>query len=508
MSTIALSIGGASQSYRVGSLDISRMVNGRCTASFAVRSNDGTYRPAQDAEVLITEDGTRIFGGLVDGTTETSTLGANMGAYEAISTRVNAVDFNAYAERRYVKDDIAAGTLKAALQFLVTNYLSVYGVTLDGSQVNGPTLDALTYDFKLVTDVLNDLMTLTAKVGEAYVWRIDEFKVLKAFQPSTSAAPFDIVDGDGNSVGDVTVTPDKHHYANRVIVQVPGKTEANRIERFTGDGSTTTYTLEYTPTQLYGYVTGDEATNLYETLTTTDFAGTATWTYDADANTITRSSASPVGAEIAIRFDGVFNGVGDAQDASWTTNPIERLVRIESLPTNETAQSYAEGLLAKFLAASETVTYQTFGSGLRVGQSQTITVAQRNLDTTAVITEIRSKDYGKGGSRLFHTVTVTAGEYSQEGWLEGYKLWAGDTGGNALPAVSTAGEGTPSLTGGPAQPNRSVQFNKDNQFGGDASFIFYTDENSVICGDSCSITAASFESCSINGQDNHITDPS
>jgi hypothetical protein len=52
-----------------------------------------------------------------------------------------------------------------------------------------------------------------------------------------------------------------------------------------------------------------------------------------------------------------------------------------------------------------------------------------------------------------------------------------------------------------------VQSNQGGAFYGKASFHFKAAGNSVVIGDGSTITAASFDSCFIAGQNCHITDP-
>jgi hypothetical protein len=509
-----LSIGGAAKDIKAGSLRISWPANGRATAAFTVLSTGATqYRPSLDAEVLITQDGDRIFGGLVDRPRESGLLGGKAGP--EIATEISAADFNVYAERRYVyapKDSpIAAGTLKAQLTTLVADYLAVYGVTLDAGQVDGPTMPEHDYNYTQLDDVLNEWATITAKFGEPYVWRIDAFKVLRMYQPSTAFAPWSL-SGDALSdvIGDVTVeqSRDKRN-ANRVIVLVAPQTQLDRVESFTGDGSTTSFNLQYSVLSARGYVTNAGTVESFgDDVQYPIVPGDTTWTLDRTTGVLTTSGAAPgVGETVSFQFDGQFNGTAIAEDVSAATDPLEKVIKLDAVPPDTTIQAIADGELAKSIYPTKTVRYSTLRAGLRPGMAQNITITRRSINTTSVISEISIRDKFK--DRLVYDVTCTidgSQTNATKTYRQTYKQWNADTRGSAtmVAPTPTANSGA---TVGPAAPNRAVQWNNNGAFGGDASFIFYTDENSVICGDACSITAASFESCSINGQDNHITDP-
>lgn len=503
-----LTIDGVPKTLKAKSLNIAGPANGRATAAFHVISVDGTYRPALNDEVIIEEDGTRIFGGLVDIPTEKGTVG---GAHVAITTEISAVDFNAYIEWRIISVAIPAGTLKAALTQLVDTYLDDYGVTLDAGQVDGPALPLLGYTVRSLRDVLDDIMKLTADAGEPFVWRVDEFKVLSAKQPSTNPAPFNV---SGlpipEVIGDVVVTSKRGpDYANNVTVYVPPTNQANRVETFTGDGSTTAFTLLYT---LYGHrgLVSVDAVN--ETLS---IGGGGTWDYDPITNTITRLSAPGVGAAIAITFDGSFTIVKNAFDLTEIAangGIRDKVLTLPDIPDGTTAQAIADAELAKSKIPTQTAKYQTLEAGIRVGQSQTINIPRRNINTTGIVSDIVIRDFGK--DRLIRDVTLTI-DGSQtnigKGWRDTPRRWLSDMSGGSSAAASspaTVGTGTPGGAGIPSAPVTSVQFNRSGAFGGAAEFTYNeTTHCLVMGGGGSSITATDAESCVVFGYDCHITDP-
>jgi hypothetical protein len=484
---IVLTIDGVQKYYRVGSLRISATNNGRKTASFDVRSNDGSYRPDRDEEVIITENGTRIFGGLVDKVTESSTIGDKWGSYAAISTRVSAVDFNHYPERRYVNETLASGSLKSVLTTLVATYLSDYGVTLHGSQATGPAIPETICLWRPLTEVLNELSVVTGKYGEPYVWKVDDFKVLRMAQPSSAAAPFNITAGDKLVIGDVTVEQTRDQYANRIIIKVPGKSELEHVETFTGDGSTTSFTPStgWSVLKTYGYIAVD-GTN-FETMGPTGDPDNPTWEIDS-SGTITRIDGAPNdGSIVTFRFDGEYSGEAVAEDSGEiSANGLwERVVLVEEVPPGETAQTLAEGYLAQALDTPKVIRYKTFEAGLAPQQTQTVTLAGRNLSAvSAVVTDVNITDHGPHG-RLIRSVTLTSGTNPKDGWREIYKLWSGDkAGGAALTPATTTGTGFPVSGSGAAPPLRSNQFNRNNVLGGHADWLFYEEYTTATLGTS------------------------
>jgi hypothetical protein len=204
-----LTVAGTTRTMQAG-WSIDETANGRNLFRFSVKSEAGTYRPALDEEVILTESGTRIFGGNI---TRAEESGLAPPKATSIITAVEASDFNALTDRRlYTTFLLTTPTLKAALQDIVT---FIPGATLDAGQVTGPTLPDLIYFARPVRDVLNDLTVLSG----GYLWEVDYNKVLRMYLPGTYAAPFSVTEANRNAIGDVLVEPTRDGFANVVLVK-------------------------------------------------------------------------------------------------------------------------------------------------------------------------------------------------------------------------------------------------------------------------------------------------
>lgn len=501
-----LTVAGSAQLLHAGSLSIRETASRRATASFRIDSQDRSYRPAENAEVIITEDAVRIFAGLVDRPTERS-FDDGGPQVPGISTRVNVIDFHAYAERRFVNLTLAAGTLKSQLTTLVSTYLAGYGVTLDAGQVDGPTMPELTYDYKRLDAVMGELMTLTADAGQPFIWEISYTKVLSAYQPSTEPAPFDLVGNDlSEVVGDIEVeTSRSNQYANRIILKVTPKTEIEREETFVFGTDPYPYVSQYDVIKTWGYITHE---TIFETLRLPGDPDVASWTYDS-ATGLTRDAGTPTTGQTTIfKFDGTFTGGWIAEDAAEIAaiGIWERVIVLESIPNNTTGQAFADAELAKRIAPIQTVKYKTWEQGLQIGQQQTINISARNVNGTAVIVDITSRDLVHRLERSVTAIIDATQTNLDRSFQDDYQIWYGDKTGGTFGTAPTVGTG---FTGGgaPGPPDRSVQWNKGGVFGGDEAFKYNEVTNSLVCGAASSITAANPESCAVFGFNCHITDP-
>ena len=477
-------------------------------------SGSPVFRIPLRSEVIVQEDGVRIFAGTVTQTRERGHGGPNLydaGGAPEIITSITAEDYARIADRVYATTTVADGTLlKDALTALVTDYLSGLGISLHASQVNGPALPAMAFTRVRASEVLTAFSDATG-----YLSRVDYDKKLRMWAPGDIAAPFNIDEFDDppkwtDDVEVEAILGDT--YANRVIVTSDLITEYSHVETFVEGVDTYPYQLEYTMFANRGYVTCD---TIFETLRTPDDPDAASWTYDPATNTITRDAGEPAAGIItSINFDGTFTAYAVAEDAAAIA--LYGLYEYVEPPrnditTNAAAQTLANSILAEHLTAGDQiVTYPTRYSApsLRAGQQQSITATARDLSGNYIISEMTVRgEVTESGVGFLRTITTKRNQVLSGKWQQTYKDWlrAGGEGTNA--AATTVGSGG-TTTGGPAPPLLSVQFNENGAFGGRTEFTFNPDTDSVICGGGgSSITAVSPSSCQVFGLNNHIADP-
>ena len=238
MAAAVLTVGGSARSMQAGSLSVIENVSGRSSLRASIVSTTGAYIPSIDDDVVLEDDtATVLFGGSV-AERDYSWLFQGSGV---IST-ITANDYTALADRRLVSGSTSGGvSARDVVDAVIATYLAGYGVTRDPSMLAGATVGALAYDYVTCTDVFNDL----AKLAAGWLWRIDENKVLRAFQPGVSAypCPFSMTTGSSKIAGgDIKVTRSRKNYANRIILVY-------------GDGTSTPATVtsdDLTEQGLYG----------------------------------------------------------------------------------------------------------------------------------------------------------------------------------------------------------------------------------------------------------------
>lgn len=475
-STYALTIAGVAKQIHKQTLRLRASLNGVHTADFTVLSEDGLYRPALDAEVILTEDVPRIFGGVVDKTAERGFAGTSASA--AIETQVTVVDFNVLATRRYVQTVVPAGTLKSQLQWLLP-YLP--GVTLDPLQVDGPALPEARLDYVRLDAAIDQI------VGAAgYVREIDYSKVLRAYLPGSIAAPVNVTEASGVAIGDVTVEPTRDNYANRIIVRFNSAAvaayafltaSANFAHAETVVIGSRTYTFQDVLTDVNGNVLiGATVDESLEHLITAILADATHASHGHHATSTTVHSqvtallhASGMVKVIASTPGAAGNSIGvstTAANATWVgegsvstssltlgadqalTNTVieedtaaqaangvyEAVITVESAFTEDAARTAGAAYLAQRLITRKKVRYRTFATGLKPGQTQTINLSKRGVNNTFLITDVETSN--PTGNSIHRAVTAIEGTVFPGSWRDVIKNWSG---GSSSVAVSTSG---------------------------------------------------------------------
>lgn len=509
-------IDGIQRDPRYESMGISSTLNGHSTASIALIVDNAEFRVQESEEFIFEHNGTRLFGGLTERIIETSFFDGSTD----LLLEVSCTDFNGYASRRIVNSARPAETLKARLSFFVSTYLAVFGVTLHAGQVDGPTLPAIEFKNENLTAALNRTMAMTAEVGVAYAWRIDYFKVFRASQPGVNVAPFDVTDATEEAIlHDLKIEEARNNnYANRVFVDVVAQKDDNHVETFTGDGTSGPFELEWTLTQGQGIIhlllldgitaAGGETFGIKD-VHFDDDGNPTQWWYDPATNTITKNDGVTQTDRIySLRFGATFAPEIIEELPEATTDPEERVIKVDEIMDEAGYRAVAAAYLAKNSKVIKTATYETLEEGLEVGQQQTINSTKRAVNAVGIITDIDFSQYD--ADTLLKRVTVVIDPSLtnlDRNWRDVYRQWA-DTGKGG--AATTPTTTTPVTSLAPAPPEESVQYHRPGGgFGGKGTFKFREAQNSLIVGGGGSdITATNYESCFVFGYNCHITDPS
>ena len=219
-------VDGVNQTASVTACSIQWTLNERTRATIVF--ND--YLPDRLAEVIVyARDGiTKLFGGPI--------LSRHVQGYTQrgpdLKVTCECGEYFSYADWVTVSAAYAESTLKARLTAIVTDYLSAYGITLDVAQVDGPTVAAVTWNQKRVSDALRELSNQSG-----YFLQMSPDKVLTMAPPGDADAPYDWTDTLPTHVQEVDWRDLETVPANKVILTCgPNGLATIADEHHWGDG--------------------------------------------------------------------------------------------------------------------------------------------------------------------------------------------------------------------------------------------------------------------------------
>ena len=116
----------------------------------------------------------------------------------------------------------------------------------------------------------------------------------------------------------------------------------------------------------------------------------------------------------------------------------EIILNVPDLTDGTAAQDLASAYLVQHTPTPDLVRYETRGKGLLPGETQTINLPARNVNTSFLLTEIVTTD-DTHADGLRRRVSALEGSVYQPGWRDVYKQWSG--GGSSAGSVIAGGGG-------------------------------------------------------------------
>jgi hypothetical protein len=435
---VEIAIAGSTVTPSLGGLTFEQTLGSRHLCSIQWDDPTGTgLHPALGDEVIATDSsGGRAFGGLVGSVRES---GLTKASIVALTREVTAYDFGGLCDQRVVTANWSSATLKTVLLDLTSDYLSTFGVSLSTSQPTGPNMGELSYDYRVLTDVLNDLQTRSG-----YAWNLSYDKVLLLSTAGTRTAPAAI-----NSTNRVALQIEWEqtieNYANRQYISYGPSGDQIIDDYWTATTGQTAFPLHYSDVQAYWVVTENGVywpVGVYG-------VDAMRWTWDA-ASTTLYSTGSTGGTVVLFHIQVPFPQITYADAAAHSTNPYERVNTLSAL-ADGTDYAAAQALAAAQLTAVgdgtvKRVRFVTNQSGFQVGQVVTITLPDRHLSGAHLITSVIGSHDPETAERIRYEVECVSGDYSQGTFLDTYRQWGGSAGTGAGVVIG----GGVSSTGGAA----------------------------------------------------------
>ena len=347
-----------------------------------------TYRPALVDEVILTDSGTKIFGGNVVETHETSS--GLLKFFDVVCT-----DYQRLMDQKLVNKTYTGQTVAQIISDFITNYLPA-GFTM--TNVNGlSTVDKIVFNDEAPSKCVQRL----ADYLGTYDWYVDYNKDIHFFPEGSETAPFNLDDSGGKYIfGSLRIENNINQMRNTVIVKGGDKESTTLTDTKVADGSQRTFTAK--PGLVNLTIERDSGSG-FVTQTIgkdgTDDPGTKDCLYNTDNGFIIFPSALTSGHKV--RWSGVqvypIKIIRRDVASIATYGEWQYVIRDATIKSEIAAKQRATAEIEKYGSPAKEGTFRTYSSGLRSGQAITVQstalgISAQTFKIVRCILTARSKD--------------------------------------------------------------------------------------------------------------------
>ncbi len=360
------------------------------------RFGSKTFKPALLDDVEVFEDATKVFGGKIVESEEVLE-----GRVEQI--RLTCKDHAHEMDSRLVISTFENTTIDAIIDTIKTDFLPA-GFTTAGVTVTTP-VEFIAFNYEQPSKVFQQLAEL---VGAD--WFVDVDKDIKFFAKSSSTAPFELSDTNGNYIpNSLVIRRDVKNLRNVVFVRGGTFSGSSFEEIQEADGKTETFDFGFRY-KTVGWFVDRGSGFVAETFGIDNITDPTTvdWLYNFQEKAMKLGSATIPAAGDSIKITGLPQIpviIKKKENVSISEfGEFQHKIIDTSIDSKEGARDRAT---ADLLAWSDSINEGSFTTrkiGLRVGQQITIKSVIRGLDEKFHISRIRTR--AEGPDRLIHTATL------------------------------------------------------------------------------------------------------
>jgi hypothetical protein len=360
----------------------------RDSLNFIIEKQPGGFTPELGAEIIVTLDGTRIFGGSV------LSFETSVEAPPTVTYDVECVDFTHQLDRKLVTGRYLNQTAEAIIADLVSTYATGFTINaVDAEEL----IARISFNRLTVSDCLDKL----AKLNN-YVWYVDYNKDIHFFAKNKEDAPFNLTDTSDNYVVEsLRIRSDLSQLRN-VIEVIGGKVPiAARSTLHAGDGETTEFATNFEfsskPTVELDGVTQTVGT---EYLDVEGFD--CYWSFQQKYVRFDDTNVPPAPSSGSTNID--LNGtplvplvavVPDSESIE-DFGEFEYSIREETLGSQEQTISRALAEIEAYADKLNEASFDTYTPGLRSGQRISVNSTLHNVSADYIIQSVQFRPYPNG----------------------------------------------------------------------------------------------------------------
>jgi hypothetical protein len=385
--TITVEIGGIDRTADMEkrTLQIVDEINEKANnASFRLFDNHGYGPPETDDVIEIRTNGVLDFAGLV------TRVGYEQLSNDVDVYSVEAVDYTRILDRRLVAATYQNMTDKEIIETIIEEFAFDEGIsTFNVSE--GVTVNQISFNYVPVSQAISEIATLTGRN-----WYIDYQKDIHYFPVTQNQAPFQLT-SDGSYHENLTITKDSTRLRNRVFVR--GGTELTTepiTETVIADGEQRQFLLAEKPHDLTITHEGNPQTVGIKNIDNPDDFDFMMNFQEKYIECGTNKTTPLNGDEIACTYNydvPILVSVEDGQSI-LESGVYEHVIIDRQIGSTQQARDRAIADLTDYAQQIVDGQYKTFFAGLRSGQYQRVTMANKDIDEDYLITKVSARSIG------------------------------------------------------------------------------------------------------------------
>lgn len=345
---------------------------------------DKTYEPSLGQEVVVTLDGTKVFGGVI------LTIDKDMTSYKSLGIKVKCVDYTRILDGRLVTESYENQTVAQIITDIINTY-APSGFTT--TNVNGSfNVSYISFNYQPISKCLKQL---AEQIN--YDWYVDYDKDIHFFAKEDNAAPFAVEDDTGTYVaGSLSMKYDNSQVRNVVVVEggeyvantITSELQMNGTDYVINIGykfNTLDATLSATPLNLGIDFSSDPDT--YDAL----------WNRDEKLIRFKKADTPSNGSLLTLVGDPFLPVIVEKKDsvsiqamssAEGGDGRYEYYINDPTINSREGATARANGELLAYASSVVDGTFQTETDGLRSGQQILINSVEQGVNEYYIINRV------------------------------------------------------------------------------------------------------------------------
>lgn len=364
---------------------------------FDIKKTPAKIIPSLNDEVVLLENGVKIFGGLIVEKKE-KILGGRLIGYE-----IKCKDWSHKLDGQLVTKSYEGQTARAIVLDIISTFTT--GFTINNVKTSTPVVTSIRFNYEQVTRALTQLAD---QIG--WDWYVDADKDIHFFDEETEYAPFVLDDNGGNfEWGTLEINESVLNLKNSVFVRggeyKKAISESNAVDVYKGDGSRKTFQLAYR----YDNIAVKKG-GVLQTIGTDQQTDPATvdCLYNFNEKFIKFGNAPANGDSIVIYGNAYIPIIAQVRDqvSIGTYGEFQDAIVDKSIESIQEAQTRAVSELKKYSESVYEASFKTIKTGLKTGQKIILNSGIRNIVKGFKLNRIIGK--ARGNDHLEYEVYMLA----------------------------------------------------------------------------------------------------